>query len=203
MFSPGDPRGCSESSLRCRKRPETPRPVKSGRCQGAWEAGGPPPLGAGRAVLASSWGRAADSVTSVPGSGGVIAELGASLPCSADGWQCDGEGRRPAGSGRGTERQEGMGGRGLPSVCSGLGVPFSPAGCQARCLAHPVLPFFWGGFCLEAVRIPAGTGVCRPLSDPLVSSPQEDPAARPESEGLLQGARAAVSVDRHRPALHR
>lgn len=34
-------------------------------------------------------------------------------------------------------RQEGVDGLSLPSVSSGLGLPFSPAGCQGQCLASP------------------------------------------------------------------
>lgn len=55
------------------------------------------------------------------------------------------------------------------SVCSGLGLFFSPVGCPSQVLACLMLP--WRGFHLEVFRIPVGAGVWVPLMDPLVLSP--------------------------------
>ena len=100
-------------------------------------------------------------MTSVPGSRGVNVEPGAPtlLHGQVAGRWGGGSQQGMHLSSRGTEQQEGMGSWSLSSVCPGLGLLFSPVGCQDQCLAHPMLPFYWGGFHLEAVRIPTGTGV--------------------------------------------
>lgn len=65
-----------------------------------------------------------------------------------------------------------------------------------------LLGTYLSGFYLEVLRIPTGVGVRGATHRPCWSSPQEEPAASPEGETLLQGARTAASMDLHRPAMY-